>query len=117
MKQSHFIEQIMVVGEGQKLVAAIIQPAFPFVIEWAKRHQINVGETYAEIAANEQVKERIMKDVERYNKGFGKWETIKKIELTPDEWTVDAGHLTPTMKLKRKVVQKIYIDLYNKIYE
>jgi long-chain acyl-CoA synthetase len=58
-----------------------------------------------------------MKDVERYNKGFGKWETIKKIELTPDEWTVDAGHLTPTMKLKRKVVQKIYIDLYNKIYE
>ncbi len=116
MKQSHFIEQIMVVGEGQKLVAAIIQPAFPFIIEWAKRHNITLGDSYAEITGNEEVKGRIMKDIERYNKGFGKWETIKKIELTPDEWTVEGGHLTPTMKLKRKVVKELYIDLYNEIY-
>jgi len=116
MKQSHFIEQIMVVGEGQKLVAAIIQPAFPFIIEWAKRHNIDLGDDYAKIANNQQVKDRVMKDIERFNKGFGKWETIKKIELTPDEWTVDTGHLTPTMKLKRKVVKEIYIELYNKIY-
>ncbi len=117
MKQSPFIEQIMVVGEGQKLVAAIIQPAFPFIKEWAKRHEINVGETFEEIANNPKVKERIMQEVEKYNEGFGKWEKIKIIELTPDEWTVDAGHLTPTMKLKRRAVKEKYIDLYNKIYD
>ena len=116
MKQSQFIEQIMVVGEGQKLVAAIIQPAFPFIKEWAKRHNISVGDSFEEIANNVKVKERIMKEVEKYNEGFGKWEKIKIIELTPDEWTVDGGHLTPTMKLKRRVVKEKYIDLYNKIY-
>ncbi len=117
MKQSQFIEQIMVVGEGQKLVAAIIQPAFPFIKEWAKRHNISVGDSFEEIANNAKVKERIMKEVEKYNEGFGKWEKIKIIELTPDEWTIDAGHLTPTMKLKRRVVKEKYIDLYNKIYD
>ena len=117
MKQSQFIEQIMVVGEGQKLVAAIIQPAFPFIKEWAKRHEITLGDSFEEIANNPKVKERIMKEVEKYNEGFGKWEKIKIIELTPDEWTVDGGHLTPTMKLKRRVVKEKYIDLYNKIYD
>ncbi len=116
MKQSPFIEQIMVVGEGQKLVAALIQPAFPFIKEWARRHHIDVGETYEEIANNPKVKERVMEEVEKYNQGFGKWEKIKIIELTPDEWSIEAGHLTPTMKLKRRVVKDIYKDLYNRIY-
>ncbi len=117
MKQSPFIEQIMVVGEGQKLVAALVQPAFPFVKEWARRHGKNIGETYKEIANNTEVKKRIMQEIEKYNKGFGKWEKIKIIELTPEEWSVEAGHLTPTMKLKRRVVKDIYKDLYNRIYD
>ncbi len=117
MKQSPFIEQIMVVGEGQKLVAALIQPAFPFVKEWAKRHQIELGDSFEEIAGHPKVKERIMQEVEKYNVSFGKWEKIKIIELTPDEWSVDGGHLTPTMKLKRRVVRDIYKDLYNRIYD
>ncbi|HFX17882.1 MAG TPA: long-chain fatty acid--CoA ligase, partial [Flavobacteriales bacterium] len=117
MKQSPFIEQIMVVGEGQKLVAALVQPAFPFIIEWGKRHGIDVGKTYKEIAENSKVKERIMEEIEKYNKGFGKWEKIKLIELTPEEWSIEAGHLTPTMKLKRRVIKDIYKDLYNRIYD
>ncbi len=117
MKQSHFIEQIMVVGEGQKLVAALVQPAFEFIKEWGRRHGIDVGNTYKEIAENPKVKERIMQEIEKYNQGFGKWEKIKIIELTPDEWTIEAGHLTPTMKLKRRVVKDIYKDLYNRIYD
>jgi len=117
MKQSPFIEQIMVVGEGQKLVAAFIQPAFPFVKEWAKRHHIEIGETFKEIAENPEVKKRIKEEVEKYNKGFGKWEKIKIIELTPDEWTVEGGHLTPTMKLKRRVIKDIYKDLCHHIYD
>ncbi len=116
MKQSHFIEQIMVIGEGQKLVAALVQPAFDFVKEWARRKGIDVGETYEEIANNPKVKERIMQDINKFNKGFGKWETIKIIELTPEEWSIEAGHMTPTMKLKRRVIKDIYKDLYKRIY-
>ena len=117
MKQSPFIEQIMVVGEGQKLVAALIQPTFSFVKEWAKRHDYDIGESFEEIATNEKVKNRIMKEVDKYNEGFGKWEKIKIIELTPEEWTIEKGHLTPTMKLKRRVVKEKYMNLYLKIYE
>jgi len=117
MKQSPFIEQIMVVGEGQKLVAALVQPAFPFIKEWAKRHHVKLGESYKEISENSKVKARIMEEIEKYNKGFGKWEKIKIIELTPDEWTIETGHLTPTMKLKRRVVKDIYKDLYQRIYD
>ena len=117
MKQSRFIEHIMVVGEGEKMPAALIQPNFEFVTEWAKRKNINIGTTNKEIAQNEEVQKRIMEDVDLYNEKFGKWERVKKIELTPDEWSIDAGHLTPTMKLKRRIVKEMYINQYNKIYE
>ncbi|MCC4212413.1 AMP-dependent synthetase/ligase [Leeuwenhoekiella parthenopeia] len=117
MKQSRFIEHIMVIGEGEKMPAAIIQPNFEFIADWAKKKGISVGATNKEIAENENVKNRIMEDVELYNEKFGKWERVKKIELTPDEWSIDAGHLTPTMKLKRRIVKEMYIDKYNKIYE
>ncbi|PHR99290.1 MAG: long-chain fatty acid--CoA ligase [Leeuwenhoekiella sp.] len=117
MKQSRFIEHIMVIGEGEKMPAAIIQPNFEFIADWAKKKGISVGSTNTEIAENEEVKKRIMEDVDLYNEKFGKWERVKKIELTPDEWSIDAGHLTPTMKLKRRIVKEMYIDKYNKIYE
>ncbi len=116
MKQSPFIEQIMVVGDGRKLVAAFIQPAFEFVREWAKRHHVELGATTANVSNNPKVKDRIMQEVEKYNASFGKWEKIKLIELTPDEWTVDGGHLTPTMKVKRKEIKKMYAHLCDKIY-
>ncbi|MEH6656600.1 AMP-dependent synthetase/ligase [Leeuwenhoekiella marinoflava] len=117
MKQSRFIEHIMVVGEGEKMPAALIQPNFEFVAEWAKLKNINVGSTNKEIAENKEVQKRIMEDVNLHNEKFGKWERVKKIELTPDEWSIEAGHLTPTMKLKRRIVKEKYIKLYNNIYE
>ncbi len=117
MKQSRFIEHIMVVGEGEKMPAAIIQPNFEFIQEWARKKGISIGSTNKEIAENEEVKQRIMEDVDLHNEKFGKWERVKKIELTPDEWSIDAGHLTPTMKLKRRIVKEMYIDKYNKIYD
>ncbi|WP_370173320.1 AMP-dependent synthetase/ligase [Leeuwenhoekiella palythoae] len=117
MKQSRFIEHIMVVGEGEKMPAALIQPNFEFVTEWAKLKNINVGTTPKEIASNEEVKKRIQEDVDIHNEKFGKWERVKKFELTPEEWSIEAGHLTPTMKLKRRIVKEKYLDLYNKIYE
>ncbi len=117
MKQSPFIEQIMVVGEGQKLVAALIQPNFQFIMEWAKRHKIDLNDNPEEIANHPKVKERIKKEIDKFNKNFGKWEKIKLFRLTPEEWSVEKGHLTPTMKLKRKVIKEKFKHLYDDIYK
>jgi long-chain acyl-CoA synthetase len=116
MKQSRFIEQIMVIGDGQKMPAAFIQPSFEFVKEWAKLHHVLLGTTNEEIIANPKVMERIQQEIDTLNEKFGNWEKIKRFELTPDVWSIAAGHLTPTMKLKRKVVMEMYKDLFNKIY-
>ena len=116
MKQSRFIEQIMVIGDGQKMPAAFIQPSFDFIKEWAKIHKITIGTTNEEIVSNLKVIERIQEEVDKLNEKFGNWEKIKRIELTPDLWTIEGGHLTPTLKLKRKVVMEKYLDLFNKIY-
>jgi len=116
MKQSRFIEQILVIGEGQKMPAAIVQPNFDFVKEWARRHNVNCGTTQEEMATNKAVHDRIFEEIKLGNKQFGKWETIKKIELTPEVWTVDNELLTPTFKPKREVILKRYKHLYDKIF-
>jgi len=116
MKQSRFIGEIMVVGEGEKMPAAFIQPDFEFVKQWASKKGIDIGKTNEEIVANAEVNKRFQEEVESANEKFGNWEKVKKFELTPDVWSIDGGHLTPTMKLKRKQVMEKYKDLYAKIY-
>ncbi|MCC9071113.1 long-chain fatty acid--CoA ligase [Flavobacterium sp. F-65] len=116
MKQSRFIEQIMVIGEGEKMPAAFIQPNFEFVKEWAKIHKIALGNSNTDIITNVQVIKRINEEVEAVNEKFGHWEKIKRFELTPDVWSIDGGQLTPTLKLKRKIIKEIYAPLYKKIY-
>lgn len=115
-KASKFIEQIMVVGEGEKMPTALIQPDFEFVKKWAERKKINVGSSPAEIAANPEVKKRIEKEIDYLNTKLGDWEKVKKFELTPEVWTLEDGLLTPTLKLKRKVIKEKFMDLYNKMY-
>lgn len=116
MKQSLFIEQIMVVGEGEKMPAALIQPNFDFIRDWIELKKHDVGTSDTEIANSEIVINRIQEEVDKYNKNFGKWEQIKRFELTPDVWSIDGGHLTPTMKMKRAIIKGLYQDLYDKIY-
>jgi long-chain acyl-CoA synthetase len=116
MKQSRFIEQIMVIGDGQKMPAAFIQPSFDFIKEWAVIHGINIGKSNEEIISNEKVIERIQGEIDTLNEKFGNWEKIKRFELTPDIWSIEGGQLTPTLKLKRKIVMEKYIDLFHKIY-
>jgi long-chain acyl-CoA synthetase len=116
MKQSRFIEQIMVIGDGEKMPGAFIQPSFEFVREWEKLHGIEVGKTNEEIIANPQVIARIQEEIDHLNTKFGNWEQIKRFELTPDVWSIDGGHLTPTLKLRRKIIKEIYKNLYVKIY-
>jgi long-chain acyl-CoA synthetase len=116
MKQSRFIEQIMVVGEGEKMAAAIIQPNFTFIKEWAIIHKVTLGDSNNDIITSKEVNERIQKEIEKYNKIFGKWETIKCFELTSEVWSIENELLTPTLKPKRSVIKEKYIDLYNKMY-
>lgn len=115
-KQSRFIEQIMVIGDGEKMPAAFIQPNFEFVTEWAHRHNNTTFSSNEELCASKMVIDRIQEEIDHCNEKFGNWEKVKRFELTPDIWSIDAGHLTPTMKLRRKIIKEKYNDLYQKIY-
>ncbi len=114
-KQSRFIEQIMVVGEGEKMPAALIQPDFKFLRNWAKIHKIDLGDN-KDMVNNQKVLARYQKEVDLANENFAKWEKVKQFRLTPDVWSIEDEHLTPTMKLRRKIIKEKYIDLYNDIY-
>lgn len=116
MKQSRFIEQIMVIGEGEKMPAALIQPDFDFIKEWGKLKNHDLPSNPNELIKNKDVIARVQEEVDLYNERFGQWEKIKKFELTPDVWSIEEGQLTPTMKMKRKVIKAMYKDLYDRIY-
>lgn len=112
LKQSRFIEQAMVIGEGKKMPAALIQPNFEFLKEWAKRHK----HVITNVCTDLKIIARIQKEIDFYNQDFGQWEQIKKFEITPDEWTIDDKLLTPTLKMRRKNIKEKYKNLYQKIY-
>ena len=115
-KASKFIEQIMVVGDGEKMPCALVQPDFNFIKNWAERKQLQIGSTPAEMVKSPELKERIGKEIAYLNTKLGSWEQIKKFELTPEVWSIELGLLTPTLKLKRKAVKERYIKLYNALY-
>ena len=77
---------------------------------------LKIGEKNNEICENLILRDHIGKDIELLNKDFSQWEKIKKFELTPDVWNIEDGHLTPTMKVKRKVIIEKYNNLIEKIY-
>ncbi|WGH76659.1 long-chain fatty acid--CoA ligase [Tenacibaculum tangerinum] len=112
LKKSRFIEQVMVIGEGEKMPAAFIQVASEFVKEWATRHH----HTITDITTDEKLLKRIQQEIDCCNQKFGKWEQLKRFEITADEWTTDSGHLTPTLKMRRKIILEKYDHLYQKIY-
>jgi len=115
MKQSLFIEQIMVVGAGRKMPTALIQPNVEYVLNWLKEKGIQCT-SLVEAVQETQLTEAIQREIDHHNQHFGSWEQIKKFQLTPEEWTIEDGHLTPTMKLKRKVIKNKYADLIESMY-
>ena len=115
MKESSFIEQIMVIGEGEKHPAAIIQPAFDYLKEWCNRKNIPYSNN-AEMIKEERVFNRIMREVEFYNESFAQYERVKKIILSPTEWGIDTGEMTPTMKVKRRIIMDNFKDDIEKCY-
>ncbi|MGC6480168.1 MAG: AMP-dependent synthetase/ligase [Flavobacteriaceae bacterium] len=117
LKQSLFVEQIVVVGEGRKMPAAIIQPNFEYLAQWYKDQNIDINsEDLNAMCASPELLKAIQSDIDQQNVNFGKWEQVKKFELVPEIWSIDGGQLTPTMKVKRNVLLKQYESLIEEIY-
>ncbi|MEZ8002294.1 MAG: long-chain fatty acid--CoA ligase [Patiriisocius sp.] len=116
MKQSSFIEQILVVGDGEKMPAALIQPNWEWIKQWSSIKGNDISLDTAIACKDEKLISRIQQEIDFHNEGFGNWEKVKTFQLTPDVWSIEAGHLTPTMKSKRKVIKEMYKDLYEKLY-
>ena len=116
MKRSPFIEQIMVIGEGEKMPSALIQPDFEYIKKWLQKNKFNFLDDFKNICKKEELLIKITHEIDKINEEFGDWERIKKFELTPQIWSIENGLLTPTMKLKRKSILKKFIHLKEKIY-
>ena len=115
LKESMFVEQVMVVGAERKFVGALIIPSFPNLRDWCHRNNIADG-TNDELINNEKVLALFKDLVESFNKYFNHVEQIKKFELLPNDWSVDTGELTPKLSLKRKVITEKFRDAIERIY-
>ncbi len=115
LKESIYVEQVMVIGPERKFVGALIVPSFPNLKDWCRKNGV-LFSSNEEVIKDPRVIEMFKELVESFNKFFNHVEQIKKFELLPDEWTVDGGELTPTLKLKRKVITEKYRDAIERIY-
>jgi long-chain acyl-CoA synthetase len=115
MKEIPFIEQMLVVGESRNYVSALIVPNFVNLKEWCVMNGIK-SLSNKDLVNDPAVRKMFQEKIDEKNKHFGQWETIKRFELLPDEWTIDGGELTPTLKVKRKIVTEKYQALIEKLY-
>jgi len=115
MKESPFIEQMMVVGPERKFTAALIVPAFANLKTWCEKNGVP-HQNNDEMINQPRVQEHFKSIVEKFNVQFNHIEQVKKFELLNKEWTIDGGELTPTLKLKRKVITEKYGDAIERIY-
>ncbi len=115
LKESSFIEQVMVIGENEKYASALIVPSFSYLKEWCALHNIKYT-TNEEMIKNEDVKKRIVLEVENLNEELAQYEKIKRPELLPREWSIDKNEMTPKLSLKRKVIMAANKELIEKIY-
>lgn len=114
-KESSFIEQIMVVGADEKFAAAIICPSFHFLHNWCTKHNVKFRDN-KDLIQHPKVIERYQKEVDKINKKLGRHRQLKKFELTCQDWTPETGELSPTLKVKRKVLKEKYKIKLDKLY-
>ncbi len=114
-KESVFIDQLMVIGEGQKFTSALISPNYEALREWARENEIDVT-SLEQATENKDVIAHFNGIVKELNVGLGKDEQLKRIRVVKDEWTPDTGELSPTLKIKRKVVEEKYASIINEIF-
>ncbi|MBK9358679.1 MAG: long-chain fatty acid--CoA ligase [Bacteroidales bacterium] len=115
IKESPFIDNIMVVGENQKFAAALVVPDFNHLRSWCKIKEIEYT-TDAGMVADQRIRARLMKVIDFYNKEFGATEQIKKVEFMNSEWSTSSGELTPTLKLRRSVINEKYRQQIEKLF-
>ncbi|MEI8046035.1 MAG: long-chain fatty acid--CoA ligase [Bacteroidota bacterium] len=115
LKESAFIDALMVVGENQKFAAAIIVPDFNHLRAWCEIKKVPYTSN-KEVVALERIKKRFHKEIHKYNKSLGAAEQIKSFELLDSEWTVDSGELTATLKLRRSLVYERYKSTIEKLF-
>jgi long-chain acyl-CoA synthetase len=115
LKESNFIEQICVVGEGQKFPSALIVPSFDMLKEWSKTNKIEYTND-SQMIDNQDVIKKMNEEVEKLNTRFAQYERVKKIALLPKIWTIESGEITPTLKPKRKVISTKYKAEIEQLY-
>ena len=115
LKESMFVEQVIVVGSERKFVGALIVPSFPNLKEWCRQHGVTFTSP-EEIIKEPRILELYRELVESFNKDFNHVEQVKRFELLPNEWSVDTGEMTPKLSLKRKVIMEKYKDSIERIY-
>lgn len=115
MKESPFVEQIMVVGAGQKFVGALVVPSYLKLKEWATHNAVKYN-SIEDLITEPKVLQLFKEIVESYNEGFNHVEQVKRIELLPEEWSIDSGEMTPKLSLKRKVIMEKYQAAISRIY-
>ena len=117
-KESRFIEQMMVVGEGKKFPGALIVPNFNYIREWAQNKQLNAISQLSntELIEVKEIIDRIQKEVDIMNSNYGGFEQIKRYTILDHEFSVEGGELTPTLKLKRKIILEKYKKEVEQIY-
>lgn len=115
-KESNFIEQVMVVGENQRFTAALIVPDFNFLHNWCTIHHVSYRDNQ-ELIEMPIINNRIKREVEKYNLNLDHISQVKEFRLVSENWTPETGMLSPTLKLKRKIVFKRYEDKINSIYQ
>jgi len=114
-KESDFIEQMMVIGDNKKFVSALIVPSFQQLKSWSEKNGIPFSSPQ-QLVRDPKIIEKYQEVTDEKNTNFGHTEQIKKFRLVPEEWTIQGGQLTPTMKLKRKVIMERYSDVVNSMY-
>jgi long-chain acyl-CoA synthetase len=114
-KESRIIEQIMVVGENEKMPSAFIVPEFEALKVWCKLHNLDYT-TNAEMSQHPVVLEKFQSEINHYNQQFAPFEHVKKFAVMKETWSIDGGELTATLKLKRKPIMEKYREIYQEIY-
>nr|WP_321405506.1 long-chain fatty acid--CoA ligase [uncultured Carboxylicivirga sp.] len=116
LKESDFIEQAIIVGESEKFAGSIIAPNFEFLHMWAHEHKIHFRDN-KELIADEKIQAIFRKEVHRFNKQLGTHEQIKRFRLVCENWSAPTGELSPTLKLRRRVIYKKYADILRQMYD
>lgn len=113
--ESPLIENMIVLGENKKFAAALISPDFVYLKSWCGKHKI-LYTTNAEMITHPVVVKRYQEEVKKYNHHFGDYEQVKRYQLVPDEWTQPSGFLSPTLKIKRNVIEDHYAEQIEKLF-